>query len=323
HSIFRDGLDGFKNFFDRVYDLFLKLIADMLAAKMMQKVAAAVAGMMGNAAPAGAQVPGGAMGLTNDQLAMGGAAVGGAMVGYGLGGSIYNATGSKTMGALGGAAGGAALGTAILPGIGTAIGALAGLAGGILGVGQASAEAARQLAEARRSTQLSLEMMRAERAGDGIEMRVIQEKAKFEALRKQVEDAYGGKKAEKERERYLDEINREERRRIELLREGSDVLHDFNGQVLNLGRGFVLERAVFEAMERRSSYPGTPPAPDSPPRTTPSPGGETPQSRGDANITLQVDGQTLGRVVVGNLQQMAADTFGDSTRWPELLVTGR
>jgi hypothetical protein len=253
---------------------------------------------------------------------MGGAGIGlsSAALGYGIGSHARNMATAGVGGALGGAATGAMMGS-VIPGIGTAVGAavgaLAGLTGGIFGFGKASAEAARQLAEARRSVTLTLEMMRAERAGDTVAMKVIQEKAKFDQIRKQIEEAYGGKKAQAEREKLLAEVNAEEARRIALIKAEKDAIDGVNRAALNLPAIFKLAGAVFSAIDPLSltgNGGGLGPA-GRWPTAKPAVGG------GDTTIIVELDGQKVGTGVVRNLQRRAAREFGDSTRWGEVTIT--
>jgi hypothetical protein len=172
-GLFNGGMDSFKKLFDSVRQLYLKMIADVLAAKVVIRIfgdksvgsqqiiagnimqtasmnmLAAAYIMAGKTPPAGgggAPAPGGAS--TNPYLAGASIALASGGIGYGIG----RASGDRAIGAFGGAAAGALSGAAIgsiIPGFGTAVGAvvggLAGLAGGLFGASSAAAEAAKQL----------------------------------------------------------------------------------------------------------------------------------------------------------------------------------
>lgn len=189
-----NGIKSWKSFFDNVRRMLVRLVADMIAQKIMDRV---TSGLMPDkqdigtkqliagstmqtaaqlqvqaantmlAASGKSQLPGvdggdipGAPGGMSRAGKGAGVAAASAAVAFQVGGMLGNMTTSKVggaaMGAAGGAAAGALIGTMMLPGLGTAIGAVVGgLFGLVGGLLGASAAAKRAAAEARAFAQNS------------------------------------------------------------------------------------------------------------------------------------------------------------------------
>lgn len=223
------GVSSFGDLFTRIKDMFAQMIADMVAASFVKRIAAVVAGLLGNLIPQDAMgADGKPIARTGGQgMAMAGAGLAGLGIGFGVGQAVHStshdAAGNYARGALGGAAGGAAAGFMIAGPAGAAVGAVAGFVGGIIGVGKAAREAAKQMAEAQKALALSMAALRAEVNGDAVGAGIAQVNADREQRRKLIEDAFpgGGSGSEQVRKRNaaLAEMNALEDRRIALLRE--------------------------------------------------------------------------------------------------------
>jgi hypothetical protein len=147
-GVFASGAHWFQSLWDTIRQGFVKLIADMLAARLTQRLGPAVLGLMGLAGgalgqglPAGTPIPTGVPGLsvpvagrTLPPWAMQGA---GGLAGFALG---YG-SGNAGVGILGGAGAGAA----VAGPAGAIVGAVGGLVGGLLGHAQKARDAARQM----------------------------------------------------------------------------------------------------------------------------------------------------------------------------------
>jgi hypothetical protein len=160
---------------------------------------------------------------------------GAGLTGYGVGGALYSTShgefGNYARGAVGGAAAGAltgaAIGTTVLPGLGTAagaaIGAVTGFVAGILGVGSASKEAKRHLAELQKDLESSMAGLRATVAHNDLAGQIAQVEADREQRRRAIEEAYqgGGRNSENVRRRteLLAEMNALEDKYVEQLKE--------------------------------------------------------------------------------------------------------
>lgn len=150
------GLNSWRDFFANLKQMFLKLVADFAAAKIMDKMlgtSTAGATSLGSFFGMGkGGAPGAGAGYAGTVLASAG-------VGYGLGKSIGGAKGVAA-GALGGAATGAMIGS-VVPVIGTAVGAvvggIAGFVGGLFGASKAAKEAAARQRELAEQTRLAAE----------------------------------------------------------------------------------------------------------------------------------------------------------------------
>lgn len=228
-DIFTKGITSFRDLFTRIKDMFLQLVADMVAASVVKKLAGVVAGLLGNIVPKTALGADGKTiaGAGGQGMAMAGAGLAGLGVGYGVGQSLYSTShgtaGNYARGAIGGAASGAAAGFMIAGPAGAAVGAVAGLVGGILGIGSASKAAAKAMAEAQENVRLSTEALRASVRGDTLGAAIAQVNADREQRRRAIEDAYqgGGSGSDQVRRRNaaLAEMNALENQRIAQLRE--------------------------------------------------------------------------------------------------------
>jgi hypothetical protein len=163
-DLFTKGVKTFGDLFDRVRQMFLKLVADMLAADLMRRLSpslsALIPGIGGGPKPTPTTV-GGGMGaglagfnLVPNLLGYGMAGAGGLGIGYTVGQSAKG----YGMSALGGAASGAATGAmigSVVPVVGTAVGAVlggvAGLVGGLLGQSSKLKQEEAELKKARES----------------------------------------------------------------------------------------------------------------------------------------------------------------------------
>lgn len=192
-GIFNGGVGSFRKLFDQVKTLYFKMVADLLAAKLMEKLLQRAGGVFGggvgkqqlmaggimldasknmltaaniiagkNTPPAGGN-PAPAKSGGSQWLARAGAGVAGFGVGYGIGSMTTN----RGVGALGGALGGAATGNAIAGPAGAIIGAATGLIGGFLGASKAAREAAKELTRLKEQFAVSMEVFRANVSGVG------------------------------------------------------------------------------------------------------------------------------------------------------------
>jgi len=149
-SILENGLSSWRSFFDSIKSMFLKLVADFAAAKIMDKIMGKgqnTAGATGLGAMLGGDFGKGAGGT-----AMAGASVAltAGMIGYGVGGMTRNTTTGALAGGAAGAASGAALGALLGPigvGAGALIGGLTGLVGGFLGASAAAKKFATEMVQ--------------------------------------------------------------------------------------------------------------------------------------------------------------------------------
>lgn len=243
-----------------------------------------------------------------------GGALAGAFAGYGFG----SLTGNQTTGAMGGAAMGAAAGAMLGP-IGATVGALAGLTAGIIGAGEAAARARREFYAQRESADLAMERMRAEMSGDDSALRIIEERAKFDALREQQRAAYAG--YDSELKKRLAEIDEAERKRIEQLKAEKDAIDSVTRSALNLPETFKLAGGVFAALNPLGLGSGTSSGGYGPGAVFtggPSVGGSA--AARATTVNLVVDGKVLASTTIKHAQQLAEQTFGDATRWPELIL---
>lgn len=163
-NIFKDGIDSFGDLFDAIKDMFLNLLAEMAAARVMQAFGSRLEETLSDAfggqsylaemedllnsyrregeiyLPAARgevqQPETGAASLitaSNTELNRFGEAIAAGIAGFGLGGAVGMASGGNTiLGALGGAGAGALAGSAFGP-VGIAIGGLSGAIGGLIG----------------------------------------------------------------------------------------------------------------------------------------------------------------------------------------------
>jgi gas vesicle protein len=232
-DLFNNGIKTFGSLFDRIKQMFAQLIADLIARKMMQKLAGVAASILGISGTAGAQSSGMLSGLGGQMLKeFGGSALGGLGVGYGIGGM----TTDRALGGLGGAASGAAVGFAMGGGpVGAAIGGVAGFIGGILGSGKAAKEAARQLRQLRDALEANIATARAQIYGgrEGLKASIQQAEADFNKMRDDARKVhkvtwldqiqYEQKGILSERQKALKEINELEVQRIQQLKEEYEI----------------------------------------------------------------------------------------------------
>ncbi|HXG71389.1 MAG TPA: hypothetical protein VNJ04_12360, partial [Gemmatimonadaceae bacterium] len=209
-----NGLSSFKSLFASIKQLFLKMVADMLAARVMKRMAGVFGGMGLGAAGATAATGRGAMiGATLKEYGSG--ALAGGMVGYGVGSS----TGSMALGGLAGGVTGAAVGAKYGGAPGAAIGAVVGLAAGIIGAGNAAKKAAKEMKTLQEALALAMDQVRAQVEGNTLKAALAQNKAQFDALKLQINAAYAGKKNEEERNKLREEANQLEATRANQIRE--------------------------------------------------------------------------------------------------------
>ncbi|CAB4165949.1 Bacteriophage lambda, GpH, tail tape measure, N-terminal, partial [uncultured Caudovirales phage] len=146
-NMLENGLGSWRSFFDSIKSMFIKLVADFAAAKIMDKIMGNdTEGNRTNTVLASLMAFGGKNGMSPGVMQAASGALVGGTVGYAVGGMTQNTTVGALGGAAAGAASGAAMGSLLGPG-GAAIGALAGgLAGLVTGFMGASA-AAKKYAE--------------------------------------------------------------------------------------------------------------------------------------------------------------------------------
>jgi tape measure domain-containing protein len=198
-NITRQGIQSFADMFKAIRDMFLRLLAEMAAAKVMQrfgpallsvlggimgqpvglaaaqaKAAEAAAKSMGRAAAAGGTggvVPVAVEGITvtaqRSLLSTMASFIGPALGGFAVGGMLGKLTSNSVHGGLLGAGGGAAMGAAlgsILPGVGTVVGAgvgaLTGAIGGWISSSKRHEEELRKNREALEANSKRLEALR-------------------------------------------------------------------------------------------------------------------------------------------------------------------
>lgn len=191
-QIFTKGANVFQNLWDTIRNGFYKLVSDILAAKLMQKVGGAIVGLavfpalasaQGGAAIAPTGIPGLSVPLAqpglNPAVGAGAAAFAGAGLGY--------STGNVGVGFLGGAASGFALGGAV----GAVVGAVGGLVGGLLGGAEKAREAAERMKAAQKAFTNALDAMVATVNHDNLGVAIAQVTQQFDDLRAQAFQAYG------------------------------------------------------------------------------------------------------------------------------------
>lgn len=255
---FNQGFSSFRKLFGNVRDLYFKMIADILAAKVMDKIGGALglgtpstvmntaatkqvaaSAVMLNASGAmvvaanimasasgvpgiGGGAAGGVGGAATGRGAFGmgwGRAAGAGAAGGLIGYQIGSMTTNRGLGALGGAAGGAPAGFAVGGPVGAAIGGIAGFVGGILGSGKAAKEAAREMRRLQESLKLTMEAFRAQVRGDELGVAIAGARANLVELLKQINAALPGTRNETERNRQRAEAQRLEAQQEAQLRE--------------------------------------------------------------------------------------------------------
>lgn len=255
-NIFTKGISSFKDFISSIKDLFLKMVAELLAANLMKRLSAGLAAVFGNMGASSGSTS--TLSLSAQRWArVGGAAVGGAIAGYGLGQAAGNAGGGAAAGALGGAA----TGFAIAGPTGALIGGLTGLVGGLLG----GAQAAREAAEAFRQMKKDYELAVAEFKHDDLATALSQNAAAAEQLRQQAEKLYGPMEklaklfgiSSSQYTSQVDQINAQEKRNAEQLQKKADEDARYaqeDLEVRNLratGRGDEADRIAFKEQQDR------------------------------------------------------------------------
>ena len=189
-DIFTKGIKSFGDLVSAIKDMFLKMIAELMAANLMRRLAPILSAMMGFPAVAGAQGTGagGTGGMLSGlgaqmagQAAMGGLA--GGAVGYGVGGMVGNAPG----GAMAGAASGAGVGFMLGGPIGALAGGVAGLVGGLLGGAQAAREAAAAMRQLQKDYTAALAVFKHDDLGAAL----AQNAAQAEQLMQTAKKLYG------------------------------------------------------------------------------------------------------------------------------------
>lgn len=210
-GLLEDGLSSFRSLTDAFRQMLDKMVANIAAAKLQEKMMSLVPVSTGGTATGSGNVGAGVFG-----------GIAGFGVGYGLGHSI-GGTGGVLAGTVGGAASGAMMGSMIAHGpgtlIGAAAGAIAGLVGGLLGVAQAARMAAEHFRALQDQLQQNLISIRAQvGAITQTEAALAQLHFAFEDLRAQANAALPGRGNEDERNRILDELNGLEAKRTAQLR---------------------------------------------------------------------------------------------------------
>lgn len=164
YNIMNNGINSFKDLFGGVLQMFYRMIAEMMAAKMMKKLggtlATALAAVLGTAATAVAmpvpiantttsvaeaaasggtvavQIEGITVTASKSWAAQFATYLGPILAGFGVGTMIGGMTSNKALGTAGGAVGGAIAGAimgSIVPGVGTVVGAVLGGVFGAIG----------------------------------------------------------------------------------------------------------------------------------------------------------------------------------------------
>lgn len=263
-TIFQKGITSFRDLFSRVRDLFLELIAEMLAKAALVRIVGAVGGLFGFAQVAAAQ---GGAGTSSNVSPVGNVNFGHEMAagvaGLGAGYLVGRGTSSGVAGAFGGAMGGAMTGYMIAGPAGAAVGALAGLAGGILGAADAARDARRQMDALKKSMEHFVASEHALLAGDSTGAAIESLKAQYDQARQALEDLYGPTEGMRYLlgttdlyQKALDDLNATEAARIEQLRKEGDAAGAATRAGLNLVQGYKLQAAVFQAMTPRGGIGG-------------------------------------------------------------------
>lgn len=209
-NIFTKGIKSFGDLVSSIKQMFLKMISELLATKLMGKLAGIMAGMLGTAGVAGAQgvgssaEGGGMLAGLGGQIARNAAgAAAAAVVAYQVGGSMYNNALSdrenRLRGGFGGAASGAVVGGTIAGPIGAAVGAIVGFTAGVLGSEGAARKAAKALLELQAAVKLSQAAYHAAAIGDTLGAALAQEQAGLVKMLSDINSAYPGSKNEVER----------------------------------------------------------------------------------------------------------------------------
>lgn len=227
YDIFTKGIHSFQDLFTSIKNMFLKLIAEMLAANFVKKISGAVTGilggLLGSLAPSVLAAQGSAPGLapTIGKGAYAGSALAGFGVGYGAGSLAGSAGGGAVLGGLSGAA----TGFAIAGPVGAVIGGLTGLVGGLLSGAKAAREHAEALKVARETFARNLASFDAQARGTNTPLSdaIAQKQAEAQQLRDQAKAANPGQPGPwgrldySARQAAIDHINESEKLYIERL----------------------------------------------------------------------------------------------------------
>lgn len=216
-NIFTKGIKSVGDFIGQMKALFVKLIAEIAAMRIMQGLTASMAGMFSGGLPALPKLN--AQGIPTGELVGGGnkwaGGAAGVAIGAGTGYAIGAGTGSATAGVLGGAAAGAAAGGQLGGVYGAIAGGVIGAVAGLFGASAHAKAAAKQMAEAQATLALSIGALKASLSGDTLGVAIAQITAQFDALKKQAEAAYATGKNEAQRNVVLAELNALEAQALE------------------------------------------------------------------------------------------------------------
>lgn len=177
-DIFQKGIKSFGDLFSSIKDMFLRLIAEMVAANLMKRVA----GMFS------AFGSGGEGFLGSNRWSARGKQL--AAAGFGLGAGVAGGelTGSAGGGALVGAMGGAAGGFAVGGPVGAFVGGVTGLVSGLLSGASAAREAAAAMRQLKKDYQAAVAAFKHDDLGAAL----AQNAAQLEQLKKTLLDTMGG-----------------------------------------------------------------------------------------------------------------------------------
>lgn len=240
-KLFTDGIKSFDDLAKSVKAILVKMVSEIISMKIGQKLMGSV--MLDDKGNPLKDASGGLMrqgGLGSFMKStagkMGGSALGGAFLGYEVGQMAPN----KTLAALGGAAAGAAMGAKLGGPWGAVVGGVAGLVGGLFGQAKKAREAAKAMAEAQKAFNRSLSDYTAAAAGksNSLSDALKKNSEQADALYKQANEAYSGKKNESERNRILKQIRETEARNAERLKkEAKDNIKSQLNEVS--GKGYL------------------------------------------------------------------------------------
>lgn len=345
-SILAKGVTSFRTLFDEIKAMFYKLVADMIAAELMKKIAgpltAAIGGILGTASSAAAQSSGGSggggtvtiggvtlpapqaaklPGVSSGTMAAVGKGLGEAGIGFGIGSFIGSHTTNRALGALGGAAGGAAAGFAMGGPVGAIIGGAAGLVGGFLGA-KHSAEAAAKALEAMKAAaaqvHATLADWRAQVTGLARDQKAAAEadlRWKYLSIKQTIEQVEAGKKMEEQRNKDLAEaasIYAEAQKKATAgLGAFTDALNEVTGYKPQLNALIYAASGGYTPPSSGGSTGRRDGSTASSPRA--------PGANDNTPVTLVLaDGTHLGTAVLKGLKAKAQRQYGDSSRWSEV-----
>lgn len=196
-KILQGGQGAWENFASGVSGIMRRLVAEMISLKMTEKLTPTLQGMFGLGVSKQVSfhdTANASMGGSGGFAKLAGAGLAGVGVGYGIGSS----TTKRENGALFGMAGGAAAGFAVGGPVGAAVGALTGLVGGLVGSSQAARAHAKALEEAQRSLRTTMDQYTKTAFGTNtdLDQQLAAAKAEYDALQKQIGEAYSGRNNE-------------------------------------------------------------------------------------------------------------------------------